>query len=49
MSGKLIKMHVFIGFEPFLLSYSEAERIVEVPTTQVCIHMAVKLDMVVRI
>ena len=35
MSGKLIKMQVSLGFEPFLLSKNEAERRVVVPTPRV--------------
>ena len=34
ISGKLIKMHVFLGFEPFLLSNSEAEWRDVVPAPQ---------------
>ena len=34
MSGKLIKMHVFLCFEPFLTSNSDAERRVVVPIPQ---------------
>ena len=40
MSGKLIKMQVSLGFEPFLLSKSEAERRVVVPTPRVYVQMA---------
>ena len=35
ISGKLIKLRVFLSFEPFLLSNSEAEWREVVPTTQV--------------
>ena len=35
MSGKLIKMNVLLGFEPFLLSSSEAKWRVAVPMPQV--------------
>ena len=34
MSGKIIKMHVFLCFEPFLTSNSDAERKVVVPKPQ---------------
>ena len=34
MSGKIIKMHVFLCFEPFITSNSDAERPVVVPKPQ---------------
>ena len=49
MIGKLIKMQVFLGFEPFLLSNSEAEWIVVVPTPQVQVQMIGTIDVAVRI
>ena len=49
MSGKLINMHIFLGFEPFLLSNCEAERKIIVPKPHVKVHMAGTIDVVVRI
>ena len=49
MSGKLIKMHVFLGFEPFLLSNSEAEWRVVVSTPQVLVYLAGTVNLVVEL
>ena len=49
MSGKLIKMHVFLEFEPFLCSNRETERRVVVQTPQVQEHMAATIDVAVKI
>ena len=48
MSGKLIKMHVFLVFEPFLLSKRSRVGVV-VPRPQVKVKMAGKIDAFVRI
>ena len=49
LGGKLIKMHVFLGFEPILCSNREAERRVVVPKPQMLSHMAGTIDVAVRI
>ena len=49
MSGALLKMHVFLGFEPFLLSKNEAEWRVVVPSPQLYVQIAVTIDVAVRI
>ena len=41
-------MHVFLGFEPFLLSNSEKEWREVVPTPKVETHIAGTVDMAVR-
>ena len=48
MSGRLIKMQVFLGFESFLLSNSENEWREVVPTPKVEIHIAGTVDVAVR-
>ena len=42
-------MHVFLGFEPFLLSNSEAERRVVVPIFKAWVHMVGRNELAVRI
>ena len=49
MSGNLLKMHVFLGFEPFLSSNNEAELRVVVPSPQLYVQMAGTTDVAVRI
>ena len=49
ISGKLIKLPVFLGFEPFLLSNSEAEWRELVSTPLVQVHKDVTIDVDVRI
>ena len=52
MSGKLIKIHVFLvflGFEPFLLSNSEAEWRLVVSTPQVLVYLAGTVNLVVEL
>ena len=49
MSRNLIKLQVFLGFEPFLLSNSEAEWIVVVPTPQVQVQLIGTIYVDVRI
>ena len=48
MSVKLIKMDVFLGFEPFMLSSSEVEWSVAVPTPQVYVNAAGAINLAVR-
>ena len=48
MGGKLIKMHVFLGFEPFLLSNSEAEWREVVPIPQVYVNAVGTINLAVR-
>ena len=44
MSGKLIIMHVFLGFEPYLLTSSEAEYRVAVSASHFKVQMAGTVD-----
>ena len=48
ISGKLIKLPVFLGFEPFLLSNSEAEWREVVRTPQVYVSAAGTINLAVR-
>ena len=49
ISGNLVKLHIFLGFENFILSNSETERKVVFPKTQVNVQMIVTIDVAVRI
>ena len=49
MSGKLIELHVFLAFELFLLSNSEAEWKVVVPKPQEYVQMVGTIHVAVRI
>ena len=49
MSGKLIIMHVFLGFEPYLLTSSEAECRVAVSASHFKVHMAGTVDVNARV
>ena len=52
MSGKIIKLYVFLvflGFEPFLLSNSEAEWRLVVSTPQVLVYLAGTVNLVVEL
>ena len=49
MSEKLIKMQVFLGFEPNLLSNSEAEWSLVVPKPKVYVEMAGTIDVAAKI
>ena len=49
MSGKLIIMHVFLGFEPYLLTSSEAECRVAVSASHFKVDMAGTVDVNARV
>ena len=49
MSGKLIIMHVFLGFEPYLLTSSQAKCRVAVSTSHFKVHMAGTVEVNARV